>query len=98
MQGVIFEDFGQKHGFPGPLETILVQLHFVFGLTVLQLKEECFAPPSAMICAVIMEEQILAWAWDHQVRLKFCLKLNYTERVISIIMISLIRNAVVRSI
>ena len=25
MQGVIFEDFGQKHGFPGPLETILRQ-------------------------------------------------------------------------
>ena len=23
LQGVIFEDFGQKHGFPSPLETIL---------------------------------------------------------------------------
>ena len=25
LQGVIFEDFGQTHGFPGPLETILRQ-------------------------------------------------------------------------
>ena len=25
MQGVIFEDFHQKHGFPGPLETVLRQ-------------------------------------------------------------------------
>ena len=25
LQGVIFEDFHQKHGFPGPLETILRQ-------------------------------------------------------------------------
>ena len=25
LQGVIFEDFDQKHGFPGPLETILRQ-------------------------------------------------------------------------
>ena len=25
LQGVIFEDFDQKQGFPGPLETILRQ-------------------------------------------------------------------------
>ncbi len=25
MQGAFFEDFDQKHGFPGPLETILRQ-------------------------------------------------------------------------
>ena len=25
LQGVIFEDFDEKHGFPGPLETILRQ-------------------------------------------------------------------------
>ena len=25
LQGVIFQDFDEKHGFPGPLETILGQ-------------------------------------------------------------------------
>ena len=25
LQGVMFEDFDQKHGFPGPLETVLRQ-------------------------------------------------------------------------
>ena len=25
VQGVVFEDFHQKHGFPGPLKTILTQ-------------------------------------------------------------------------
>ena len=31
------------------------------------MRGECFAPRSTMIGAVTMEEQILAWAWDHQV-------------------------------
>ena len=72
LQGVIFEDFDQTHGFPGPLETILavyraaprlraaprfaflLAAQSVFEFAVLRLKGECFAPPSAMICAVAM--------------------------------------------
>ena len=49
-----------------PLFAFLLAAQFVFEFAVLQLMGECFAPPSAMICAVTMEEQILAWAWDHQ--------------------------------
>ena len=60
LQGVIFEDFHQKYGFPvprlraAPLFAFLLAAQFVFEFTVLQLTEECFAPPSAMICAVAM--------------------------------------------
>ena len=37
-----------------PLFAFLLAAQFVFEFAVLQLKGECFAPPSAMICAVAM--------------------------------------------
>ena len=37
-----------------PLFAFLLAAQFIFEFTVLQLTGECFAPPSAMICAVAM--------------------------------------------
>ena len=38
----------------GPLFVFVLAAQSIFESTVLQLKGECFAPPSAMICAVAM--------------------------------------------
>ena len=82
LQGVIFEDFDQKHGFPGPLETILWQFTAQLHKAKIRLRA-ALATQSIFEFAVLQLVQcnsactlcrgdsiavVVAWCWGRQLK------------------------------